>query len=179
MSDKYDLYFDLEQHETIKSDEVWHGEMKNRRKDGSTSWFKVRVHPELNKRGRKIGYIAVRQDITASKEMELLASQDPLTKIYNRSKFNDFVAHEISMFKRYKTPSTLVLCDVDHFKQINDLYGHPAGDKALIVIANGLTSNVRESVDLVARYGGEEFALLLIETGLKEAHSVAKRLKKL
>lgn len=161
---------------TLTSDKIWHGEMQNRRKDGSTFWFNVRVHPELNRRGKKIGYIAVRQDITAGKKMEILASLDPLTKVYNRSKFNHFVEHEISMFKRYNISSTLVLCDIDHFKRVNDQYGHLAGDEILVSIVKLIKQGIREC-DLLARWGGEEFALLLPATSGKEALIVVEKIR--
>jgi PleD family two-component response regulator len=70
------------------------------------------------------------------------------------------------------------MCDIDLFKKFNDVYGHLAGDEILRTVARIISENVRSS-DIVARYGGEEFAILLMETGIKGAESVAKRLKKL
>ncbi|MGD2279357.1 MAG: GGDEF domain-containing protein, partial [Candidatus Omnitrophota bacterium] len=80
--------------------------------------------------------------------------------------------------QRYKRPISLIMCDIDFFKRFNDTYGHLAGDEILRTVSRIITENVRAS-DIVARYGGEEFAILLMETGLKEAQSIAKRLKTL
>ncbi|MFQ5952067.1 MAG: GGDEF domain-containing protein, partial [Candidatus Omnitrophota bacterium] len=109
---------------------------------------------------------------------EYQAVHDGLTGLYTHKYFKEHLEREISRSQRYKRPISLIMCDIDLFKQFNDNFGHLAGDEILRTVARIISENVRSS-DIVARYGGEEFALLLIETGLKEAHSVAKRLKKL
>ena len=91
--------------------------------------------------------------------------QDALTEIPNRAAFDERYALEIKRWQRYKKPLCVVLADVDHFKNINDSYGHSAGDKTLKVIAKTLKLNLRET-DFIARYGGEEFVLLFPETEL-------------
>jgi diguanylate cyclase (GGDEF)-like protein len=88
----------------------------------------------------------------------------------------EHLEREINRCQRYKRQVSLIMCDVDYFKKFNDTYGHPAGDKALQIVANIMADNVRTS-DLVARYGGEEFAILLVEAGIEQAQAVAKRLK--
>jgi GGDEF domain-containing protein len=109
---------------------------------------------------------------------EFRAVHDGLTGLYTQKYFKQHLEREISRAKRYKSPLSLVMCDVDYFKKFNDTYGHLAGDKALRTVAEIIQSNVRSS-DIVARYGGEEFAVLLVESGIKEAQSVARRLKSL
>jgi diguanylate cyclase len=104
------------------------------------------------------------------------ALYDSLTGIYNRLAYDERVAQEYARWKRYATPLTLLIWDVDRFKVINDTYGHQAGDKVLRVIAKLLDSNVRET-DFVARYGGEEFVVLLPETDLAGARAVAEKLR--
>lgn len=107
---------------------------------------------------------------------EYQAVHDGLTGLYTQKYFKKYLEREIDRAKRYKRPLSLIMCDIDRFKQLNDTYGHLAGDKALQTVSNIIAENVRTS-DIVARYGGEEFAILLVETGIEEAQSVAKRLK--
>ncbi|MFH1798830.1 MAG: GGDEF domain-containing protein [Candidatus Omnitrophota bacterium] len=109
---------------------------------------------------------------------EYKAIHDGLTGLYTHKYFKESLEREIGRCQRYKHPLSLIMCDIDHFKQFNDKYGHLAGDKAIQSVARIITENVRSS-DLVARYGGEEFAILLIETGREEAISIARRLKTL
>lgn len=106
------------------------------------------------------------------------AVHDGLTEVFTQTHFKNCLDKEISRAKRYKRSLSLIMCDIDHFKEYNDKYGHLAGDNALKKVAGIIKKNVRET-DLVARYGGEEFAILLIEAGPKEAESVAKRIKTL
>jgi len=107
---------------------------------------------------------------------EYKAVHDGLTGLHTHKYFKDILAHEIERSKRYKHPISMIMCDIDHFKQFNDTLGHLAGDKAIQTVANIILSNVRTS-DIVARYGGEEFAILLLETGFEDAKNIAKRLK--
>lgn len=93
--------------------------------------------------------------------------QDALTEIPNRAAFDERYVLEIKRWQRYKKPLCVVLADVDHFKNINDSYGHSAGDKTLKVIAKTLKLNMRQT-DFIARYGGEEFIMLFPETSLEE-----------
>ncbi|MBL7072983.1 MAG: GGDEF domain-containing protein [Candidatus Omnitrophica bacterium] len=109
---------------------------------------------------------------------EYKAVHDGLTGLHTHKYFKDILAHEIDRSKRYKHPISLIMCDIDHFKQFNDTLGHLAGDKAIQTVAKIILGNVRTS-DIVARYGGEEFAILLLETGFEEAKNIAKRLKTL
>ncbi|WP_405047783.1 GGDEF domain-containing protein [Rheinheimera pacifica] len=100
-------------------------------------------------------------------EQNFRSLQDALTGIPNRAAFDERYQLEIKRWQRYKKPLCVVLADVDHFKNINDSYGHSAGDKTLKVIAKTLKLNLRET-DFIARYGGEEFIMLFPETGLAE-----------
>lgn len=99
---------------------------------------------------------------TANKKLELIATQDPLTGLHNRRYFSERLEQEFSRARRYESSLALVILDLDHFKKINDTYGHPAGDKVLIDIAHYLERTIRES-DVLARIGGEEFCLILPE----------------
>ncbi len=84
---------------------------------------------------------------------------DPLTGLYNRSHFNKVLAEQLALFNRYQTTFTLTLIDIDHFKKINDEFGHPEGDRVLCDVANLLTKNTRDA-DFLFRLGGEEFAII-------------------
>ncbi|WP_457640648.1 putative bifunctional diguanylate cyclase/phosphodiesterase [Persephonella sp.] len=109
-------------------------------------------------------------------ELEYFAGHDPLTELYNRRTFEDFLRYEVSRAKRKKHRFSLILIDLDNFKYINDTYGHHVGDIVLKSVADILESSVREG-DLVARIGGDEFVILLSETDLKTAYKIAERLR--
>jgi diguanylate cyclase (GGDEF)-like protein len=106
------------------------------------------------------------------------ASQDALTGLMNRRSLNSVLTREIARSKRNQAPLAVAMLDIDHFKQINDVYGHKTGDDVLIELAQLLRQNLRES-DVVARYGGEEFALVLPETTCLEALALLDRLRRL
>lgn len=102
--------------------------------------------------------------------------RDGLTQCFNRAHFDAVLPREVARASRYNKPLTLLLADVDHFKRVNDTYGHPAGDAVLRAVAAQLGRSLRDS-DLLARYGGEEFAIILPETGFGDAMQVAERLR--
>ncbi|MFB3816239.1 MAG: diguanylate cyclase [Candidatus Methylomirabilales bacterium] len=109
-------------------------------------------------------------------ETRQLAITDPLTGLANHRQFYNQLSREVRRAQRYERPLSLLMLDLDHFKQFNDRYGHLAGDQALREVAEVLRQNAR-SVDILARYGGEEFALILPETDLKRAASQAERVR--
>lgn len=111
-----------------------------------------------------------------NRELEQLSITDQLTGIFNRLKLNQLLNSEIERSKRYKTPLSLLLLDVDHFKGINDNYGHPAGDSVLADIAALLKKHSRAS-DNVGRWGGEEFIVICTETHLDGAAQLAESLR--
>lgn len=113
----------------------------------------------------------------AIKELEELSITDPLTSIYNRRKFNELLTSEVERSKRYKTGLSIIMCDIDHFKKINDTFGHDVGDNALKVFSTKITENIRE-VDMFARWGGEEFMILMPNVTIDGASSVAEKLRK-
>ncbi len=104
------------------------------------------------------------------------AMADPLTRLFNRHIFDTFVILEAERAKRYKHPMSVILIDIDHFKKVNDSYGHPAGDAVLVQLACILRQHSRKS-DLPCRYGGEEFILLLPETALAGAKKTAEGIR--
>lgn len=112
------------------------------------------------------------------KEMERVSVTDPLTGLFNRRYFENFLQNEVSRARRFNHPLSLVMLDVDHFKNYNDCLGHPAGDRLLQQLANVLTKTAR-STDILARYGGEEFCVILPEIGQDGALSFSERLRNL
>lgn len=108
------------------------------------------------------------------RELENLVRTDMLTGLANRRTFMAQLQIESHRHARSKRPFSLVMCDVDHFKKINDTWGHPAGDAVLVALGRILKNTTREQIDTAARIGGEEFAVLLPETGLEQAQRVAQ-----
>lgn len=101
---------------------------------------------------------------------------DSLTGLHNRKHFEEFIQMELPRVRRYKHPATLLMMDIDHFKRINDTFGHHIGDQVLRGVAQALKLGLRE-MDLLARLGGEEFALLLPETTLENSRTVGERIR--
>ncbi len=111
-----------------------------------------------------------------TRKLEQLATHDPLTGLYNRNAMNTFLSREFSRSARYGHPLTMLMVDLDHFKEVNDEHGHLAGDMALTYVASILAESVRKT-DTVARFGGEEFIMLMPEMGADEAERFAERLR--
>ncbi|MBL8765470.1 MAG: GGDEF domain-containing protein, partial [Phycisphaerae bacterium] len=111
-----------------------------------------------------------------NRRLEQLARTDPLTRVLNRRALTERLAAETERVKRYESEVSLLLIDLDHFKRVNDNYGHLVGDDVLAEMAAYLQGAVR-TVDVVARYGGEEFVVVLPETGAQGAHAFAERLR--
>jgi diguanylate cyclase (GGDEF)-like protein len=116
------------------------------------------------------------QDITAEKEYKNMALTDHMTGIHNRLSFSKESEAEFIRSKRYGHKMSVLMLDVDYFKQVNDEYGHKAGDDALIALAQKVSSSLR-SIDVFGRVGGEEFAIILPETSLKAAEEIAERIR--
>jgi two-component system cell cycle response regulator len=113
----------------------------------------------------------------ANEEIRLLSITDPLTGCFNRGYLNERLGYEIKRSQRYNHPLSVILADIDHFKRVNDTYGHQAGDEVLKVFAHCIQQEIRKKIDWVVRYGGEEFLIVLPETNNLGAFSVAERLR--
>ncbi|WP_243544519.1 GGDEF domain-containing protein [Pseudodesulfovibrio tunisiensis] len=110
------------------------------------------------------------------KEVKLRADHDGLTRIYNRHTFDERLVYELKRRQRYRHDLSLLMVDLDHFKNVNDTYGHQAGDAVLRKVGEILTESLR-STDLAARYGGEEFVVLLPHTSEQDAWMLAERIR--
>ncbi|MEJ2426956.1 MAG: diguanylate cyclase [Candidatus Thiodiazotropha sp.] len=108
--------------------------------------------------------------------LQELSSTDRLTKLYNRAKFEELFEYELKQSQRYATPLSLIMLDVDYFKEVNDVHGHHVGDLVLQEIANILAHSSRGS-DAVARWGGEEFLILAPKTDLEQAAQLAEKIR--
>ncbi len=107
-----------------------------------------------------------------------LANTDPLTLAYNRRHFYEFLDRELERARRYQATFSVVLCDLDHFKDINDRFGHHVGDEALKMFCDAVRANIR-SVDILARWGGEEFVVLAPGVSLDAALVLAEKMRNL
>jgi len=127
-------------------------------------------------------FILTLTDITQLQQEKLNAeynaSHDKLTSLINKAKFEELLKIKMKSATRYKRDLCIAVLDIDHFKNVNDTYGHQIGDKILKFLAKTCSKNIRET-DIFARWGGEEFALLMDETSLKSANLVCEKLRKL
>jgi diguanylate cyclase len=113
----------------------------------------------------------------ANKQLKSLSRTDALTKLNNRGYWETCLIQEFNRSKRTKQPCTLLIFDIDHFKKVNDTYGHQAGDEVIRNVASILTASIR-ATDIAGRYGGEEFVVLLIDTVAENANIFSERLRK-
>ncbi len=166
--------------QVISSGQVWRGEFHNRRKDGSFYWEAAVIAPVQGDNGQIVNYIAIKEDISERKKLEMelerLATQDSLTGVLNRRQLIVLALQEMERSHRYGYSYSIIMLDIDHFKNINDTYGHPVGDLALSSLGQLFFRELRVS-DLVGRYGGEEFLLFLPETRLEQARNIAERIR--
>ncbi len=170
---------------TVLDGQVWRGELVNRRKNGELYEEEMTISPVKNERGEIECFVAVQRDVSEKRTMERalqsanerlqenlekigrlqdeLAEQairDPLTGLYNRRYLDETLPREFARARHEGYALVAAMVDVDHFKRINDSWGHPAGDVVLKALASLLREHFREG-DIVCRYGGEEFLLLL------------------
>lgn len=159
-------------------------------KDGSYVWIRDVVHVVRNEDGTVDSLIGFMFDIserkkteeklvTLQKELEILSFKDGLTGVANRRMFDSVMELEWSNARRNNQPLSLIMIDIDYFKQYNDCYGHIQGDDCLKRVGKILSAAATRSRDFLARYGGEEFVLVLPETDAESANTVAERCRNL
>jgi diguanylate cyclase (GGDEF)-like protein/PAS domain S-box-containing protein len=156
-------------------EEMWYG-----RKDGSRYWCQRLIAARLGSDGEHDGYTLVLRDITRqtydTDDLRRLLTQDHLTGAVNRARFQQLFEREHRAWREHGAPLSLVMLDIDHFKHVNDTYGHATGDLVLARFAKTIADAIRPT-DVLARLGGEEFAVLMPATGLAEAAEIAERLR--
>jgi len=187
----------------IEHQGYWTGEIKKVAKDQSIGWIESSVIPIFDEQNQPIGALGINRDITQRREIqqELLvanenlqsqlqeieilqeklreqATLDPLTGLYNRRYLIDMMQREIARAKREDIPISVAIMDLDHFKDINDTFGHKGGDAVLEAMAELFLSHVRAS-DIVCRYGGEEFIFLMPGASIDTAAERMEELRKL
>ncbi|MHC2437824.1 diguanylate cyclase (GGDEF)-like protein [Bradyrhizobium sp. USDA 4451] len=138
----------------------------------------IRIHcSTMANGGRMLTFVDITDLVNNARQLEVLATTDPLTGLFNRRHFLTTLDAEWSRFQRYYRSVSVLMVDIDHFKSINDRFGHAAGDEAIKAVAEICVRGKRKS-DMVGRVGGEEFAVLLPETTLSRARTVAERIRK-
>lgn len=177
------------------------GELEYRCKDGSTYWSEVFVYPVLNDAGQLVEIVGVSRDIDehkrfardlqqakevteaanralqeANAELQRIATTDALTGVWNRRHFEQALQVEVARTARHGSPLSLLLLDLDHFKVVNDVFGHQVGDVVLVQMADLSRQQLRTG-DVLARWGGEEFVVLMPECEAADAAVLAERLR--
>jgi diguanylate cyclase (GGDEF)-like protein/PAS domain S-box-containing protein len=158
------------------------------RKDGRRHWLLISAKAITDDDGRFAGSIGMITDINdrklaeqalqeANRKLELLSNTDGLTGIFNRRYFNEKLAIEFERLSRSNRELSLIMMDIDHFKDYNDYYGHIAGDDCLRQVAEMIQTGISRSADFCARYGGEEFVCVLPETDKQGAGVIAEKLR--
>jgi len=177
---EYQQYFTQTKEGVIKSEEL-----EYKKKSGELFWVKLEGNP-INQDRNNLFILWSFLDITkevnlrmellhANKRLQELADKDPMTKLFNRRYYNQKIKENFLIAQRYKTPLSLFMLDIDHFKKVNDTYGHAVGDEVIKAVASEMQKIVRKT-DIPTRYGGEEFVIILPQTDLEDAFLVAKRL---
>lgn len=177
-----DLEIDLENVRRLLRKEIPSYQLEKRyfKKSGDILHILLSVSLICDADGKPQFFISQIQDFSKIKayeeELLKLASEDYLTRIGNRRFFYEQASREIKRSARSEEPLTLLLIDIDHFKNVNDTYGHEVGDGVLQQIASICKNSIR-SIDIIGRIGGEEFAILLLDTDYEGSHTTAERLR--
>lgn len=153
-------------------------ELQALRNDGSE--FPIEISISSVKIRNDWNAVAIVRDITirklAEEQLQQLATTDTLTGAFNRRRFNEVFTSELARAKRYGTPFGLIILDIDHFKHINDTYGHQAGDRVLVQLSSIISNNLRNT-DVFARWGGEEFVILTLNCAVVCPRQLSEKLR--
>ena len=142
---------------------------------GAELWVELNMVPLHDAAGQVTHFAAIQRDVTAGRRLEELAARDSLTGLHNRRAWTEQAEAAFARSHRHERPLAVALLDLDHFKAVNDTWGHAAGDAVLKTVAEACTAVVRTG-DVVGRLGGEELGVVLPETPLKGASTLAVRL---
>jgi diguanylate cyclase (GGDEF)-like protein/PAS domain S-box-containing protein len=181
--------------EALRSGSACTTTLRSYRKDGTPFWNQLTLAPIVNRMGHITHYVCTLSDVTARMQaeqqllekhrqlertkrmLETLALKDSLTGLYNRRHFGEQLDREWNRARREQLPLSLLMIDIDRFKNFNDTYGHLAGDRCLSAVADAVRRCFARGSDLVARYGGEEFVVLAPGVERKQARERAELLR--
>lgn len=164
---------------TIKADKTYVGELQNKNKAGITHWIKVTIEPLFNAEGKKIGYCAVREDISDRKSLEAWSKTDVVTELYNRRYFNEIFESVFLHAKEKQATIGFLLFDIDYFDAYNLFYTYQRGDVLLFKIANMLRDIPCDKKNYLFRLGGGEFGILIEDITEAELEAYVKNLQRL
>ena len=167
----------------LLKDKTFRGELKNINKKGVYFWIKIIIEPIFDKENNKVGYLAIREDISSQKSLEELSIKDPLTQCYNRAHFSDIFRKEFAKAQQRDHSVGLLLIDIDFFKLYNKTYSHQDGDDALVKIASSINAIASTEKLKLFRLAGGEFTLITnayTDEALQElAHKIIKTVRDL
>ncbi|MDO9207343.1 MAG: diguanylate cyclase [Sulfuricurvum sp.] len=179
-SDKHDEAFYRELWQTILKGEVFRGTIINTKQNGDLFYENKTITPLKDDKNNIVGFVSSGKDVTQERllqqEIEKIATIDKLTGLYNRHKFEKLFVLEAERSHRFLLPLSMILIDIDHFKLVNDTYGHDIGDEVLKHLVKTVQGNIRK-IDIFARWGGEEFLILCPGTDLKHTRRLAEKLR--
>ncbi|PLX66450.1 MAG: hypothetical protein C0602_12395 [Denitrovibrio sp.] len=162
--------------DSVKNNYAYYKEIIIATKDKQKCFLKMYVDPIKSVDGKVTGAHCFMTDVTSKKELEHLSITDKLTGLNNRQKLDQVLQYEYSQSQRYGSVFSIILLDLDDFKQVNNNHGHLVGDNVLIKLADILRANVRDS-DTVGRWGGEEFLVVVTKASEQETKLVAEKLR--
>ncbi|HEX5710864.1 MAG TPA: ABC transporter substrate binding protein [Sulfuricurvum sp.] len=178
-SDQHDPVFYERLWKTILNGDIFRETIINRKKNGDLFYEDKTITPLKDDKNNFVGFVSSGKDVTQesllNQEIYRIATIDKLTGIYNRHKFEALFLLESERSRRFSLPLSMILIDIDHFKVVNDSYGHDVGDKVLKLMAKVIEENIRK-IDIFARWGGEEFLVLSPGTDLKNIQILAQKL---
>ncbi len=178
-SNKHDTAYYTELWDTILSGNTYKNVIINKTKNGELYHEEMTITP-IYEKSKIVKFIATGHDISKrielEKRLEKLATKDALTGIYNRHKINEELEKFIAVNRRYNTPFSLIMIDIDHFKDVNDEFGHDVGDTVLKELSSLISEHIRKN-DIFGRWGGEEFLLILPNISKKSTIIMVKKIK--
>lgn len=161
----------------VTSEESFVYEIQNKNFNNGTNWYRVVISPDYNESNIVVGYIAFYKNIDDQMKFKNSSETDKLTGLPNRMKIDEILAKELSRANRYHQPFSVILIDIDHFKEVNDQFGHQSGDVILQEFAKIVADNIRIT-DVAGRWGGEEFLVICPHTDVNGASFLAETLRK-
>ncbi len=172
---------------TLQSGDPCAKEKKIELRSGEELWIEIFTYPIIDETGKVVSVIEYTRDVTDRKmaeeerkrlidRLEFLSSVDGLTGLLNRRALSEQLSYEIERARRFRSDMSVILCDMDNLKEINDTHGHLAGDTAIQAVSAILRNSLRK-VDLAGRYGGDEFLLILPETAMEGAQNIAEKIR--